>query len=221
MPSLEQWAEQTPDALAIVSDAGVRTFRELNAVANQVAHALRQRGVARGDAVALICGNRPEFAEVLYGCQRAGVRLTPINWHLSLDEVAYITEDCEAKILIADGSTPFAASGLLESASSTRGATWIIGGDVDGCFDYRPALASEPETPVADPAPGTTMLYTSGTTGRRECTELPRPSPAAPSTSVATTKPVGTGTCAPDRCTTRPPLLFRSCCPTRSGQPSC
>ena len=56
---LRFWAEETPDKPAIISDAGTRTFAELDEGANQLVRALRARGVVAGDAVALICTNRP------------------------------------------------------------------------------------------------------------------------------------------------------------------
>src|SRR5215472_4129126 len=58
------WAERAPDRLAVVSTHGQRTFATLDARANQLARALRRRGLAAGDAVALMCGNRIEFCEV-------------------------------------------------------------------------------------------------------------------------------------------------------------
>ena len=46
--------------------------------------------------------NQPLFVETVYACQRAGFRLTPINWHLTGDEASYIVDDCEAKALVTD-----------------------------------------------------------------------------------------------------------------------
>ena len=51
-----------------------------------------EAGDGAGDGVALLCANRPEFAEALYAAQRAGLRLTPINWHLGADEIASLPE---------------------------------------------------------------------------------------------------------------------------------
>ncbi len=61
------------------------------------------RGFEEGDAIALMCTNRPEFLEVLYAAQRIGLRLTPINWHLTGEEAAYIVENCEAKAFVCSG----------------------------------------------------------------------------------------------------------------------
>ena len=64
---------------------------------------MRARGLQAGDSVALMCTNRPEFIEVLYAAQRIGLRFTPINWHLTGAEAAYIVENCEAKAFICSG----------------------------------------------------------------------------------------------------------------------
>jgi acyl-CoA synthetase (AMP-forming)/AMP-acid ligase II len=91
-----------PDRPAFISDAGSRTFGELNANANRLARALRARGITAGDALVLVCSNRPEFAEVLNATNRIGVRATPANWHLTGDELAYIVDNCEAKAIVGD-----------------------------------------------------------------------------------------------------------------------
>src|SRR5947199_8695327 len=70
-------AQAAPDRPAFVSEAGNRTFAELNANANRLARALRKRGVEAGDSLVLVCSNRPEFAEVLHAAGRMGARTTP------------------------------------------------------------------------------------------------------------------------------------------------
>ena len=92
-----------PERVAIYDYTGQdRTFGELNANANRIVRLLRGAGLKAGDAVALLCSNRAEFVEVLSGCLRGGYRLTPVNWHLTADEIDYIINDCEAKALFAE-----------------------------------------------------------------------------------------------------------------------
>ena len=94
---LAHWAKTQPDVLAVQSSSGDRTFAALNANSNRLARALRARGMKAGDGVAIVCGNRPEFAEAVHACLRAGLRYTPVNWHLRPEEDAYILRDSEAK----------------------------------------------------------------------------------------------------------------------------
>ena len=162
---LAWWAQQQPDRPAIISPHGTRTFAELNAKCNQLVRALRRRGVGRGDSVALISGNLPEFSEVSFGTQRGGLRLTPVNWHLTGEEAGYVVDNCEAKALIAD-----ARHGETARVAASAGPGVIvrlaIGGEVEGFESYEDALAAEDDSDLDDAESGTTMLYTSGTTGR-------------------------------------------------------
>src|SRR3954471_15537985 len=154
--TLRFWAEETPDALAIISADGTRTFAELDAAANRLVRALRARGAAAGDAVALICSNRPEFAEVVAACTRGGFRLTTINWHLTGDEAAYIVSDCEAKVLVADAALASMAVGAASGAPALS-VRLAVGGDIDGFESYAGAVAAESGELIEDPVAGTTM----------------------------------------------------------------
>ena len=159
------YADANPDRMAVISPYGDRTFHELNARANQLVRALRRRGAQPGDTVALVCRNRPEFIEVYEAVLRGGWRLTPINWHLTAEEIAYIVDDSEAAVLIGDaffGGTLFSTSKLLTRSPVLLSVT----GETDGFASYDEALEPEATENIDDPAPGGAMLYTSGTTGR-------------------------------------------------------
>ena len=175
------WAAVKPDASAVHDPHGTRTFGELNANANRIARLLRKHGLAAGDGVALLCSNRAEFVEVMLACLRGGFRFTPVNWHLTADEVEYIINDCEAKALIAETRYPSATS------STTPGLTvkLSIGADAAGFIPFAEAVASEDGSDIDDPVLGNQMLYTSGTTGRpkgvfRKGAVLGVPEPGAP-----------------------------------------
>jgi long-chain acyl-CoA synthetase len=162
---LAWWARRKPAAPAIVAPAGDRTFAQLNGRANQVVRSLRRLGLRAGDGVALLCHNRAEFAEVAAACQRAGWRLTTINWHLTPDEAGYIVDDCEAKALVADASLGPVGAGVLRRARGC-GLALAVGGDIEGFLPYDDERAGESDADIDDPVLGSSMLYTSGTTGR-------------------------------------------------------
>ncbi len=158
-------AREHPGRHAIRSPLGDRSFEELNARANQLARALRKAGLKAGDAVALLCANRPEFAEVFSGLLRSGLRLTAINWHLQSEEVAYIVENCEARAFIAD--TRFAdVAAAVAKETENAGVRLAVAGPIDGFDSYDRVLAQQDGSDIDDPELGGTMLYTSGTTGR-------------------------------------------------------
>jgi len=177
--TLSWWARRQPDETATVSSAGNRTFAELNARANQLARALRRRGLRAGDGVALLCTNRAEFVEVYAASQRTGLRLTPINWHLTADEAGYIVRDCQAKVLIGDDRLAELVAGAV-GAAGTGAPVLLIG------TPYEDALAAEDASDIDGPLLGGTMLYTSGTTGRPKGVErMPLPTTATANSTTA------------------------------------
>lgn len=157
-------ADQAPDRPAIWSERGDRTFAELNAQANRLVRALCGAGLRAGDGVALLCSNRPEFVETVSACQRAGFRLTPVNWHLTPPEVAYIVDNCEAVAFIAEARLAPSALAAASAAPGLR-VKFAVGGPIDGFLAYDTALAREAGQDIEDPVLGSQMLYTSGTTG--------------------------------------------------------
>jgi long-chain acyl-CoA synthetase len=183
MPDLDHWATTTPDAPALVGPNGSRSFAELDANANRLARALRNRGLVAGDAVALIVDNRPIFVETLYGCQRAGFRLTPINWHLTSDEASYIVDDCEAKALVTTIELASVAGPCLATAPAGKVAL-VAGGTIGGFESVEEAMAAESAEALPDPTPGSTMMYTSGTTGRPKGVHRPPAAAAAAAVNI-------------------------------------
>jgi acyl-CoA synthetase (AMP-forming)/AMP-acid ligase II len=162
-------AESAPDRVALVVEPGgaVRTYGELEARSNQVAHLLRRRGLQVGDAVAVLLENRAELFEVTVGAMRIGLLVTPINWHLAPEEAAYIIRDSGASALVASAELGPVLAHLMDGVDAEPPAVrLVVGGPVEGFDDYDAALADEPTTPVDDQCEGTWMLYSSGTTGR-------------------------------------------------------
>ncbi len=181
---LSYWAARQPDAPAIISRYGDRTFAELDADANQLARAWRRQGLGEGDAVAAMISNRAEFASVLAAAQRTGLRFTPVNWHLTAEEAAYIVDNCEAKVFVADARFAEVAS---DAAKKAAGATTLLslGGEINGFEDLVEVTQAEDSAALSDPVLGSTMLYTSGTTGRPKGVHRPPGSQAAASTAAA------------------------------------
>lgn len=175
--SISWQAQRAPDRRAIVSPRGDRTYAQLNGRINQVARYLREAGVRAGDGVALLSPNRPEFAEAFFACQRLGVRLTPVNWHLTPEEIAYVVNDCGAMALFADASLEDAATRAREKATHLR-AHVSIGGNIAGYSEFEKAIAEHNTDDIDEPVLGDTMLYTSGTTGHPKGVRRAMPDPA-------------------------------------------
>jgi long-chain acyl-CoA synthetase len=158
------WAALKPDKTAIWDRFGAHSYAKVNAQSNRLARILREEGLKPGDGVALFCTNRAEFIETLNATRRCGLRVTPVNWHLKADEIAYILNDCEARALI--GETKFETLREAVHHAPGLGLKLSIGGEADGFEHYDSALEGVDGTDLDDPVLGSQMLYTSGTTGR-------------------------------------------------------
>lgn len=159
------WARLIPSARAVVAVDRELSFTALNARCNQLARGLRALGLKAGDSVALMLSNRSEFAEVFWATRRIGLRLTPLNWHLTGEEAAYIVDDCDAKALIVEARFAEAAA-LIRSRAPQLAHAFAIGAALEGHQDYERLLHDQPESDLEHPELGSHMLYTSGTTGR-------------------------------------------------------
>lgn len=166
-PGFYAVAEDFPDDIAIIDPYRQVTWGGFNQRVLRLVDVLGQAGLGSGDRMAMLMGNRSEFVEVLCACLLSGVIVTPINWHYSADEVAYVVEDADAKALIVDENFAEAAKG---ASTSGRLRLRMITGEPagDGAFDsYEDVLAHAVARPRdTDQEPGGYMLYTSGTTGR-------------------------------------------------------
>ncbi len=156
------WASRSPDRIALSHGAQALTFSELNARSNALVRVLRAAGLRPGDGLALLSSNRAEYAEVVIARERTGMRLIPLNWHLSAAEITYIVRDSGARAMIAEAR--FAA--VAAQVADELDIKLAVGGSIAGFADYEAALATQPMHDVDSPTRGSTMTYTSGTTGR-------------------------------------------------------
>ena len=157
------YARQKPESVAVYAGGETRSFADLHARANQLARRFQRAGLKPGDGLAFICRNRIEWIEIHLAALRSGLRVTPVNWHLTGPEIAYIVEDCEARGLIAEAQFATATTQALNARVSLR---LVIGGEIQTFESYEDALAGELPNDPESPCLGTTMIYTSGTTGR-------------------------------------------------------
>jgi long-chain acyl-CoA synthetase len=151
-----RFAAATPDKPAyVMAGSGEQvTYAELEARANQVAHWLRRLGVQTGDVVALMAENHPRFYELVWGAQRVGVHYLVIPTALTDAEVAYMLRDADARLAILSAK-------VLGRLGTPALPCPLVRLDDDLVATIR----TFPTTPIADEAPGTDMLYSSGTTG--------------------------------------------------------
>ena len=102
-------AQSRPDHPAVIdSDTGRSiSFAEMDAASNRFAQLLRSHGLQSGDVIALMIENCPEFFNLTWGAQRAGLFYVCISTRLTQAEIDYILADSGAKLFVALQAMPF------------------------------------------------------------------------------------------------------------------
>ena len=146
-----------PDEIAIDDFTRQRSWSQLLDRCIRIARLLdTEIGLEPDDHIAILMENRVEGVELILGGIMAGVWVTPINWHLSSDEIAYVIRDSGAKVIFTDER-------YRDTAVEVAGGSRIIlaGDELDALLAGVSSVAPHPHGPA-----GGNMIYTSGTTGR-------------------------------------------------------
>ena len=182
----------------IISGARAVATEDLMARAARAASGLTALGVRRGDTVALYLRNDLPFFEASYAAGLIGAYPTPVNWHYTADEAAYLFENSGARAIVihADLIEPIRVAlppGVPVLAVATppevAEAYSVPAGrraNPVGLTDWPTWLEGfEPHPGDGEGAPGT-IIYTSGTTGRPKGVRRSPPTPAQAASSMAT-----------------------------------
>jgi fatty-acyl-CoA synthase len=158
----------TPDKPAIIFNGEALSYRAFHDRIEATARVLKAEfGVGRGDRVAILGLNRPDYLVLLYACARLGAMLVPLNWRLAVAEQLFILSDASVKVLALEQAFAAILPGLEKSLPSTS----IVG------LDFVPPQGSAFGTllaqsrgdgrhPHIDLSCPLLIVYTSGTTGR-------------------------------------------------------
>ncbi|MEQ9452903.1 MAG: acyl-CoA synthetase [Pseudomonadales bacterium] len=146
----------------IMADSGkTLNYRELSSRANRCAQLLFSLGLRAGDRFALLMENRSEFIEICWAGINSGLLFTPISTHLKADEVAFIVDDCDAKVIFFSHQT----EGILDVLDS-HCPQLMAAINVSCKAQYEDALVLHNDRPLEQESRGAPMVYSSGTTGR-------------------------------------------------------
>ncbi len=165
---IERNSAFTPDKPAIIFDGEILTYAAFNARIAQAACALKAEfGVRRGDRVAILSLNRPDYLVLLYACARLGAMLVPLNWRLAVAEQVFILSDASVKVLVLER----AFADVLPALEQRLPDTGVIGLDFspargiafDSLLSQARGDGRNPHTDLSCPL---LIVYTSGTTGR-------------------------------------------------------
>ena len=108
-----QRALDNPDWVAVIEPDGTEhKAGDLLGRVNQIVHALRERGLTEGDGIAALIPNGIAPQELSLAALQAGWYYTPINWHFTPPEIAYIVRDTQAKAFFVHERFADAGPGL-------------------------------------------------------------------------------------------------------------
>ena len=171
------FAGSTPDQPAIImaEDGTATSYGELEIAANKGAQLFRSLGIKAGDTVAVWLKNCPEYYQIYWAAQRAGLYICPISTQLTAEEAAYILNDSASQLLVTHADVSAAAALLDSRASLVPGVSHIfeIGAELGNALSWETVLAEQPTDRIADETAGFHMVYSSGTTGRPKGIRLP------------------------------------------------
>jgi long-chain acyl-CoA synthetase len=176
---LEENAKNKPEKPALILDDRSLNYAELRAAGKKFANALTSLGVKRGDKVAMMVPNLPQFPIAYYGILNLGAAVVPLNVLLQGSEIAYHLEDSDAVALVAWEGFLEAAERGFEDAEKCKDLIVVEtpGGEgaPEGTHGFDELLSeSSSEFDMAQTMPDDTavVIYTSGTTGRPKGAEL-------------------------------------------------
>ncbi|HEX5586715.1 MAG TPA: AMP-binding protein, partial [Acidimicrobiia bacterium] len=154
------------DAPALEYEGTTITFADLDRASNRVANALADLGVTAGERVALLDKNAPSSLELLFGLNKLGAVLVPVNWRLAAEEIAQVVNDAGARILVV--GPEFSATVETIEADLTAVDTVLAIGAHDRWTSYAATRDAADDTDPGhegDDDDVVVQLYTSGTTG--------------------------------------------------------
>ncbi|GCD93305.1 AMP-binding protein [Embleya hyalina] len=156
-----------PDRPAVIlaGSGRVVTYAELDAESNRFAHLMYDAGLRPGDHLAIALENHPLYLAITWAAQRSGLIYTPVSVRLHPDELAYVVNNCGARVFVSSAAVGELAGAVGERAPRVERRLMLDGARA-GFEAYEEAVRPYPSTPIAVELEGADMLYSSGTTGR-------------------------------------------------------
>lgn len=163
--SLTLNAGRHPDKMAITCEGRTYSYGELNAEVNRMANGLSERGIKKGDKVALFMKNSDHYVIAFYALMKLGLVAVPINFRLTASEAGYIIEQSECSAVFCDGEFEEIV------AEASKGAPQVIVhpvATIEGSISWEEVKSGNDANPnvFVSSTDDAEILYTSGTTGK-------------------------------------------------------
>lgn len=177
--TIEEFARSKAKNIAIYYEDRAINYADFNAQANRYARWAQSQGIGRGDVVALMMENRPEYLMAWLGIIKVGATAALINTNLTKGPLAHCLNISTAHHLILGAELAEHYSTAANQLDRPM-TVWAEGGAVQGANNLNAALAGESDGPLpADIRKGVTLeddalfIYTSGTTGNPKAARIP------------------------------------------------
>ncbi|MCA9773300.1 MAG: AMP-binding protein [Myxococcales bacterium] len=164
-------AATQPEKTALIHGERRLSFAELLNRVNRLANALSALGVRKGDRVAMMARNSPEFMEIQTACSKIGAGAVIVNYRLTPPEIEYIVNNSGASALIYDAAFGEVVKATRPRLSNIDDKKYVVirGDGRESDRGYEQILAAS--SPLDPPPPGkdatnAVVMYTSGTTGK-------------------------------------------------------
>jgi len=157
-----------PDRTAITFEGEKFTYSELQERSNRLANALAGLGVEKGDMVAILQVNCNEYVEAYNAVAKLGAIFIPLNFRAKADELEYMINNCEAKVLLVGERYVDIVNSIKDKLPKVKHYI-CLGGKPEGMMNYEEILAAaSPDDVFAEIGDDdiTILMYTAGTTGR-------------------------------------------------------
>ncbi|MBW1806604.1 MAG: AMP-binding protein [Deltaproteobacteria bacterium] len=162
-------AKKYPQTICLMDTNRSFTYPETNQRVCRLANAFCDLGLKKGDKISVLLENCIEFVEIYLAAAKAGLVVNPINFRVSAQDVAYISNHAEAKAFVVHDQFADGLDEIRPGLKVPEDCYLIVGQERDGYLAFEDLLKSgKPQEPQVEVLPQDTwiLLYTSGTTGR-------------------------------------------------------
>jgi long-chain acyl-CoA synthetase len=172
---LEANVQRRPDKIALIFGASAYSYAQLDSMANRLAHALRDRGIRRGERVVIYLDNRPETVAAIFAVLKADAVFVVVNRSTKERKLAYIARNCGAAAMITDARAITSSPDLVReifpslkalvvtdcraSRKGGQATTYCPWEELQEVFPSECPKAANIDLDLA------ALIYTSGTTG--------------------------------------------------------
>ena len=173
---VQRWAELHPDKPAVIYEKQTISYADLCKRADRTSCWLQSIGIEKGDRVAVMLNNRPEFIDLYLACSRLGAIFVPINFRITGMELEYFIKNCRPRLFVYGDDFPPVVDSINIDSYLPPIIRSVVGdkNNTDNIFNfYRESYKFDGQRAFltrslgpADPEEPQVIMYTSGTTGK-------------------------------------------------------